>query len=352
MLSRVALVASFLLALVAGPSAQTQTPKRTRPFLGLGGCSITGRAHAMGFVPGVPTPNTLVTTGDPDTRRFLVYVPSTYATRSAPLPLVYMLHGTAQTAQAIMHNTTWNHAAEFFGFIVVYPEALEYLMQDGTVVTKWATDNVEEMVVDPSELPLADDVLFLRELHNTLISSLDVDCRRVYASGFSNGGSFVKTELRVQLADVLAATSNAGGIGIPDAPASNHFPANGVDFRPHYELIGTRDEKKRSNCILAGDLPVGAILPRAVLDVQATPCMWDPLLVMAEATGQDPNQFTSLEDPDFTEFVWSTTLLPGPGPTEYRFRILPGMVHEYPSGTNHPIDYVPILWTWMTQYTR
>jgi len=251
-----------------------------------------------------------------------------------------------------MNNTTWNRAAEFYGFIAVYPEALEYLLLDGTVVTKWATESVEEFVVDPSELPLADDVLFLRELHNTLITHLDVDCKRVYASGFSNGGSFVKTEIRVQLADLFAATSNAGGIGIPDAPASNHFPANGVDFRAHYEIIGTGDDKKRSNCILAGDLPVGAILPRAVLDVQATPCMWDSLLIMAEAVGQDPLQFAGLELPDFTEFVWDSTLQPGPGPTEYRFRILPGLIHEYPSGTNHPIDYVPILWTWMSQYTR
>ena len=350
MFSRSAFV-GFVFALAALAGAQSQSPKRTKPFLEVGGCYFTAQPHDMSFTPGAVTANAFVTTGDPETRRFLVYVPSGYATRSAPLPVVYMLHGTAQTAQAIMHNTTWNHAAEVFGFIAVYPEALPYLLLDGTTVTKWATDSVEEFVVDPSELPLADDVLFVRELHNTLIAHLDVDCKRVYASGFSNGGAFVKTELRVEMADVFAATSSAGGIGVSGL-ASDYMPANGIDFRPHYEIVGTKDEKKRNNCIAAGDLPPGAILPRAVVDVMATPCMWDPLLLLAEATGQDPAQYATVEDPGYTEFVWNTVLLPGPGPTEYRFRILPNLTHEYPSGTNYSTDYVPILYDWMMQFRR
>ncbi len=42
----------------------------------------------------------------------------------------------------------------------------------------------------------------------------------------------------------------------------------------------------------------------------------------------------------------------GAGPREYRFRVLPAMTHEYPSGTNYPTDYVPIFYAWMSQYTR
>ena len=45
-------------------------------------------------------------------------------------------------------------------------------------------------------------------------------------------------------------------------------------------------------------------------------------------------------------------LLPGPGPTEYRFRILPNLTREYPSGTNDSTDYVPILYDWMMQFRR
>ncbi|MCK6445569.1 MAG: hypothetical protein L6Q99_04190 [Planctomycetes bacterium] len=354
MLSKLAL-ASFVLLVTSVASAQSPVHVGGRTAVSrvpLGTCAPTGVSHSMTFVPGVPTVNTFVATADPELRKFIVYVPSTYSPLNGPYPVVYMFHGTGQLAQNIMHNTTWNHAAEVFEFIAVYPEALPYLLVDGTVKTKWRTDSVEEFVVDPSELPMADDTSFVHELHDTLLTHLAVDCERVYASGFSNGGGFVKQELRVDLADVFAATSSAGGIGATGGVPADYHPANGVDFRPHFEVVGTKDDKKIANCITAGDLAPGDILPRKVVDVIATPCMWDPLLMFAEGVGMDPALYTTIEDPNYTQFLWNSVVLPGPGPTEYRFRILPNMLHEYPSGTNHPIDYVPILWNWFSQYTR
>jgi poly(3-hydroxybutyrate) depolymerase len=327
-----------------GHAAVAPVPRRN--------CAFTGASHSMSFVPGANAINTFVTTADPELRKFIVYVPSTYSWLHAPYPVVYMFHGTGQSAQIAINKTTWNHAAEVGDFIAVYPEALPYLLLDGTVRTKWRTDAVEDFVVDPSELPMADDTLFVRELQNTLIMHLNVDCERVYASGFSNGGGFVKTELRVDLADIFAATTSAGGIGASGGVASDYFPANGVDFRPHFEIVGTKDDKKIANCVAAGDLAPGDILPRHVVDIVATPCMWDPLTLFAEGVGLDPAIYATIENASFTQFLWSTVVMPGPGPTEYRFRVLPNLTHEYPSGTNYPTDYVPLFWFWMSQYTR
>jgi hypothetical protein len=296
--------------------------------------------------------NTLVTTADPDLRRFIVRVPSTYSVQHAPYPVVFMLHGTGQTAQIAMNNTTWNQSSELMEFIVVYPEALPYLLLDGTTRTKWHTEEVAANVVDPSELPLADDVVFVRELFNTLGANLNVDCTRIYATGFSNGGAFVKTKIHVDLGDVFAATTSAGGIGLGGGVATQYYPLNGFDFRPHFEVVGTLDNGKRESCILAGDLNPGDVLPRAVADVVTTPCMWDPLVLYTEALGLDATMYATIENANFTQFLWSSEVLPGPGPRESRFRILPGMTHEYPSGTNYPTDYVPIFYAWMSQYTR
>ncbi|MCC7014143.1 MAG: hypothetical protein IT454_16415 [Planctomycetes bacterium] len=349
-------IALALAALATSALAQNSTPgaapERVAPVAKPGPCTPVGATHALTFSPGAATVNTFVSTADPELRKFIVYVPSTYSTQHARYPLVYMLHGTGQTAQIAMNNTTWNHAAEVGQFIAVYPQALPYLLLDGTTQTKWRTDSVEAYVVDPSELPMADDVQYVRELHNTLIANLHVDCARVYASGFSNGGGFVKQELRVALADVFAATSSAGGIGASGGLPADYFPANGVDFRPHFEIVGTRDDRKIDNCIAAGDLLPGENLPRAVAAVIATPCMWNPLQVFAEGVGLDPALYSTLENAAFTQFLWSSVVLPGPGPTEYRFRILPNLTHEYPSGTNYPTDYVPILWSWMKQFER
>jgi len=323
------------------------TPSR-RPSV----CYPVGATHALTFTPGASRVNSFVTSVDPELRKFIVYVPSTYSAQHAPYPVVYMFHGTGQSAQIAVNNTTWNHAAEIGEFIAVYPEALPYLLLDGTTRAKWRTGAVESYVVDPSELPMANDTQFVREVQNTLIAHLNIDCDRIYASGFSNGGGFVKQELRVDLADIFAATSSAGGIGVSGGVASDYYPSNGFDFRPHFELVGTKDDKKIANCVSAGDLAPGDILPRMVSAVMATPCMWDPLSLFAEGVGLDASQYATVEAPTYTQFLWNTAVLPGPGPTEYRFRILPNMTHEYPSGTNYPTDYVPIFWMWMRQFTR
>lgn len=350
------LLALTLCAAAASPAlqqpvptgARTQAAPTPKPRL----CTPVGASHSMTFTPGSSTPNTFVASADPELRKFIVYAPSTYSTQHAPYPLVYMFHGTGQSASIAHNNTTWKHAAEVNGFIAVYAEALPYLLLDGTVRTKWRTDAVEDFAVDPSELPMADDTLFVRELHNTLVTHMNIDCERVYATGFSNGGGFVKQELRVDPADVFAATATAGGIGATGGAPADYFPANGVDFRPHFELVGTRDDKKIANCVAAGDLAPGDILPRMVAVVIATPCMWDPLTLFAEGVGLNPAVFSTVENPSFTQFLWNSVVHPGPGPTEYRFRVLPNMTHEYPSGSNYAVDYVPILWTWMQQYTR
>ena len=306
----------------------------------------------MSFSPGVATENFIVSTADPDTRRFIVYVPSSYQASGGPYPVVYMFHGTGQTAASPINNLTWDEAAEALDFIAVFPEALPYLLLDTTVRTKWATNAVINHAVDPVELPLADDGTFIRELHNTIGAHLAIDCDRVYASGFSNGGGFVKTNVRVELSDIFAATSSAGGLGVQVNFPGEFWPANGMDFRPHFEIVGNKDGKKVDFCINAGNLAPGDLLPMAIADIVTTPCMWTGLTSMATEVGMDSTLFTGTEAMNATEILWQTDAFPASVPREYRFRILRDMIHEYPSGTNHPVDYVPIIYAWMSRYTR
>ncbi len=306
----------------------------------------------MSFTPGMSITNTFTSTADPELRRFIIYVPSGYQPQNGPYPVVYMLHGTGQTAQIAKTNTTWNHGAEVLDFIAVYPEALPYLLNSGATATKWHTDAVARYVVDPGELPLADDVVYLRELHNTIGRHLNIDCDRVYATGFSNGGGFVKSKLRTDLGDIFAATTSAGGLGLPVVTPTDYFPQDVFSFRPHFEVTGNMDANKQDICVAAGDLSLGQPLPMLLVNIMTTPCMWDPLNSLAEALALDPAVFTSSEQPAFTQIRWTLPTLPGPGPREFVWRILPNLVHEYPSGTNYPIDYVPIYYLWMSQYTR
>lgn len=317
-----------------------------------GQCGFVGASHAMSFTPGVLTENFLVTTGDPDTRRFIVYVPSSYQANGDPYPVVYMFHGTSQNASSPIVRLNWDEAAEALDFIAVFPEAMPYLLLDGTTRTKWATDSVAQFQVDPSELPLVDDSLFVRELHNTVGAHLNIDCDRVYASGFSNGGAFVKSNIRVDMGDIFAATSSAGGLGTRLDFPGQYYPSNGIDFRPHFEVVGNRDANKVDNCVLVGDLVPPTNLPMAMADITTTPCMWDNLIAMAGEVGMDPAQYTSIEQANGTEILWDIDAFPASVPREYRFRILRNLTHEYPSGNNYAIDYVPIFYEWMMQHRR
>ena len=341
-----------ILALVACSAMQpltVQTPQLpARGIQVFGNCSFTGATHSMTFTPGMSTTNTFTSTADPELRKFIIYVPTNYQPQNGPYPVVYMLHGTSQTAQIAKNNTTWNHGAEVFDFIAVYPEALSYPLVSGGMATKWHTLGAELQVTTT----MADDVTYLRELHNTIGNHLSIDCDRIYASGFSNGGAFVKTELRIHLFDIFAATTSAGGLGLLSTMPSDFYPSDVFSFRPHFEVVGNMDGNKQAYCVNANNLAPGQSLPRQIANIMGTPCMWDPLTSFAEALGLDPVPSSGLEQPGFTQIRWALPTLPGPGRREYRWHILPNLVHEYPSGTNYPIDYVPIYYQWMMQYTR
>lgn len=341
------LLSTFLLVAACQATAAAQSV-----LLPPAPCRTIRSAHSMTFTPGSSVENFLVTSADPDLRRYIVYTPSSYQAASGPYPVVFMLHGTSQDATDPIQRLTWDEYAEAMDFIAVFPEALPYLLLDGSTRTKWATANVAASVVDPSELPLADDALFLREVFETLVAHLDVDCERVYATGFSNGGGFVKTNVRVELSDIFAATASAGGIGLTVTAPGEFFPENGLLFRPHFEVVGNEDANKRANCIDQGDLLPGQNLPMQIPDIIARGCMWTPMTTMASELALDPASYVAVERQYFTQFVWSDPVLPGPQPREYRFRVLQGLTHEYPSGSNYPLDYVPIFYGWLMQFTR
>lgn len=74
-----------------------------------------------------------------------------------------------------MAISRWNPAADKNGFIVVYPEGT------GFGPKSWQMDGSET----PSRMP---DVIFVSKLIDKLETSYNIDRRRIYANGMSNGG--------------------------------------------------------------------------------------------------------------------------------------------------------------------
>lgn len=142
-------------------------------------------------------------------REYLLHVPSGYDA-SRPTPLVLVFHGTFGNANNIAEKTGFNEIADRENFLVVYPEAAGIQWNDGRE--------------DSTTRPPVDDVAFVSDLIDHLGAVLvNVDTRRVYATGMSSGG-MMSYRLGLQLADRIAAIAPVAGIldeslsGTPSSP--------------------------------------------------------------------------------------------------------------------------------------
>lgn len=135
---------------------------------------------------------------DGQTRPVLLYEPRHLRERG-PLPLVLVFHGGASSPEAISRASAMHRVAEREGFLVAYPAG---------------TPGASGLTWTPGGRAAAargtDDVGFARKLIAEVQRRHAVDPTRVYAVGFSVGGSLVY-ELACLLADRIAAVAVVGG---------------------------------------------------------------------------------------------------------------------------------------------
>ena len=97
-------------------------------------------------------------------RNYMVYLPNSY-TGSVDFPLVIHLHSGGWTAQQDMNYIKLNQVADSYGFIVVYPSAID---------KRW---NIEG---SPAPNPDVDDVGFINALIDIMINRYSIDPERIY----------------------------------------------------------------------------------------------------------------------------------------------------------------------------
>lgn len=131
-----------------------------------------------------------------DERRFLLHVPAQYDP-TAPMPLVVVFHGVTSSPEEIREVTHFDEVGDERGFMVAYPEGRNGSFNGGACCGL-------------SRLLDVDDVGFTRALVDLVATEYCLDERRVYASGFSNGG-FMTHRLGCEMADRLAAIAVVAG---------------------------------------------------------------------------------------------------------------------------------------------
>lgn len=181
-------------------------------------------------------------------RSFVVHTPPGYDGKSA-VPVVLMFHGGGGTANGAMKETDWEGKADKDGFIAVFPEGTR--ADDSTPANfrknpqTW-NDGSDRTVVGAAGRG-ADDVAFVNALIDDLIAKYNVDRRRIYATGFSNGAS-MSFRLGRELSDRLAAIAPAAGSDWLEKPEVE----GAISL---FYITGTKDPL---NPIEGGEIKLGA----------------------------------------------------------------------------------------------
>jgi polyhydroxybutyrate depolymerase len=169
-------------------------------------------------------------------REYLVHVPKCYDGSKAT-PLVLAFHGGGSDAEGMIHFSGLNDTADKEGFLVVYPNGTGRLKKvltfNGGNCCGYAKDNN------------IDDVAFTRALLDDLAKVANVDARRVYATGMSNG-AILTYRLASEISERIAAVAPVSGpMGsekcTPKRPVPVlHFHGTDDAFAPFKGGVGAR----------------------------------------------------------------------------------------------------------------
>jgi polyhydroxybutyrate depolymerase len=146
-------------------------------------------------------------------RHYEVFVP----TDTPGLPLVIALHGRGGTGRQMERFTRLDDVAAREQFVVVYPDAIDHHWNDARAGTQTGVD----------------DVAFIAALIDEMAARYQIDRKRVFVTGMSNGAMMSYT-LGCELSDRIVAIAPVAG----DLPAVTCRPARPVSV---LAINGTAD---------------------------------------------------------------------------------------------------------------
>ncbi len=124
-------------------------------------------------------------------RHFCLHVPQDYQADTS-FPLIVNFHGYGSNSLEEEKLTGMSVKADTAGFIVVYPDGLNNAWNDGPGANGKA------------------DLQFIRDLISYIESQYNIDPKRIYATGISNGGGMTN-RLGCDMADLIAAIAPDSG---------------------------------------------------------------------------------------------------------------------------------------------
>ncbi len=292
-------------------------------------------------------------------RTFIVYRPATLA-EDEKATVVFMFHGGGGNATGPYQDSGWTEKADEEGFMVVYPQALKYhvyseeKVSGGRVVqdvaeyaTRWGSYNLEKKL-DPEypEQEIYDDVAFTRAMVAFVKSGYAVDDSRIYASGFSNGGSMVE-RLMIETTDIFAAfaPSSSGGISPEETEEMlEEYKPFTFEARPTMRLLGSLDPKLTH---------VSQVTEFSIDETAAEE--GDPVheryiegqLAILDLLDSYDYQTSG----KVSHFAYTEPVSGSGSNAEYHLYVVDGMMHVYPHGRGGSLSAPDLAWDFFTRFS-
>lgn len=244
-------------------------------------------------------------------------------------PVVVMMHGTSGTGELFYQTSGWKELGQQEKFISVFPSSLSYCIQeDGKNInfTKWNNGDLQT-VACPGQV-FRDDILFLRTVIDTLNAGFQINPRRIFLCGFSNG-AVMAAKAAVEMSDIIAGSVAASGILHP---------------------LDTGQIQPRLPCWLT----IGMLDDRflTALNVKYIPYNDSALIILNGILNQFTtslglqNQYTRKDSSTNLTFYEFGKLNNGATATnKFIFLLARNMFHVFPNGTNYPFfESAPLYW--------
>jgi polyhydroxybutyrate depolymerase len=151
--------------------------------------------------PLAPGEHTRTLQVDNRTRSYLVHVPPKLDPKK-PTPVVLAFHGGGSNAEQMVRFCGLNEKADREGFLVVYPSGTGRFEK----MLTWNGGNC----CGYAQWNKVDDVAFTRALLDDLAKVVNVDSKRIFATGMSNG-AIMCYRLASDLSDRIAAVAPVSG---------------------------------------------------------------------------------------------------------------------------------------------
>jgi len=166
-------------------------------ILCLAGCGGSTAAATVHSSPSPALGGHIAVGGVP--RTYVAFKPP-YLSAAQAAPLVIALHGYTVDAGWMESTTRYDELAKTAGFVVVYPQGIGNSWNAGACCGQ---NNY-------------DDVAFMRALITHLMSSANIDPKRVFVAGMSNGGMMAQ-RLACELSDRITAVASVSGSLMTDS---------------------------------------------------------------------------------------------------------------------------------------